>query len=138
MQATRADGRPAMILAAKVVLLGACCGGAGAFFVNSLQASQDPIERYTVLGILMAVLAGGFKVLLSIKDAIAAMAMSNQALNTTMQTAMQQNQEAHRTYAVERDRAVGVVKEHIANVKDHVDSRHAVVIEAINRLGGLT
>ena len=119
-----------MILAAKI---GGCLA-VGAALAAVVQNTPDPIERYTVLTLLAAVVlgvgGGGLKLLMGMKDALAANTLSNQALNQSIQTLATQSAEALRVGSVERDRAVGAIK-------DHIDTRIDKVVEKIeNTCGG--
>lgn len=125
-----------MILKATLIWSG-CCTGGGLLLARALQASPEPAERYTILGVLVLVLGGVFKVMNDTKNAQVQHAVAIADLSATLRESNAQNQEAHRTYASERDKAVAAVKESVAGIKTHVDTRAEQLLEKIeNTCGG--
>lgn len=113
-----------MTTAASIVTL--FSGGSAALiaWVGMVQEVQTPGERYTLLALLSAVVlgigGGGLRLLMQLKDGIHENTGATRELASALSQLVSQNQDAHRTYAIERDKAVAAVTGAIASSETRI------------------
>lgn len=102
-------------------------GGTSAIAATAVaMVPQDltVVERYGVLGLLSIVVLGvggaGIKILIDLNKSIAENTTAVKQLAVSIGTLVTQNQEAHRTYAGERDKAVATVVNEVRELENRL------------------